>query len=40
MRKKRFEDLETFMASIAMGFIWGIAALLNLRKRKRRWSRG
>lgn len=39
MRKKRFEELETLLASMAMGLIWGIASLISLRK-KRRWIRG
>jgi hypothetical protein len=38
-RKKRFDDLETFLTSIVMGLIWGMAALINLRKR-RRWIKG
>jgi hypothetical protein len=39
MKKKRtFEDLETFLTSTVMGLIWGIAALVNLRKR--RWVKG
>jgi hypothetical protein len=33
---KSFEDLETILASVAMGLVWGVAALLNLKKRRLR----
>ena len=30
--KNKFGDMETILASMALGLIWGVAALLNLKK--------